>query len=263
MKIYPPGVAVTVRVPFIDLNGDPVEPTEIVARVYDENGEELDAFVPPFALGDTEAEIVVPAILNGISGMSGARTIEIDMTTEAGIFTASSTYLVRKRVRLQTLKNSFATYERSLLAAADMVNMSGWDLSDDDARKVALIEAFQRLKRLSYRIEAAPDMDALAAIPDESRRILPAYWDYMTIAQWDDLPERFRTALINAQVAEANELLNGDTVNRKRQQGILSESIGESSMMFRTGKPLERGVTAASFRYVAAFLDNRIQITRA
>lgn len=262
MKLYPPGMTVKVRIDFIDLNGDPVEPTSIVASVIDENGEELDRFSPPFSPGDTDVEVSVPGILNGIQGVSGMRVVVLEMTTTDGDIPVSASYMLRAGARLEVLKNTFQTYEMATLLSADMVNLTGWELSDPDRRKSALIEAFRRLTRLNYRINSAPAMDALVTIPDRDRRILPSYWPYMTVDQWTALPQHFRSALCLAQITEASEMLTGDTVTRKRQQGLLSESIGESSMMFQSGKPLDLGVNAVSLKYIQTYIDQRIKIVR-
>lgn len=259
MKSYPVGLAFVVTIPFLDLNGDPVSPTGLFARVVNEDGTVLDTFTPAVVEGDTDVELDIPATCNAAPG---ARSVELDMTVEGGVITTTVNYLVVAPVVLQLFENSFQTSLQALALSSEMVNLVGWDGAGAADRSKALAEAFFRLTTIGYRAQRAEDLDTQNYIPDTDLVIKPRSWPYMTIERWKALPARFRKALCKAQILEANEILRGDPVEGKRRQGILSESIGESSMMFRSGKPLDLGISPAALQALSGFIEYRIATTR-
>ncbi|SER26029.1 hypothetical protein SAMN05216548_11410 [Faunimonas pinastri] len=282
MHTFPAGVAVNVVIPLIDLNGDPVTPTGLRARVLDQNGEEVVAFSDiSFETGATDIDIMVKAATNTLApfpdqkqdgtfdeegilqATTGARTVELEITTEGGVFTTGQTYLLQARNRFVLLRNTFQTYEQALIHVSTMPRLAGWNAATDMERQNALVEAFRRLTRLGYRVQRPEDQDIMyrAAVADDT--VIPAtLWRYMDAELWQRYPSRFRLALCKAQVAEADEVLQGGTANAKRRSGLLSESIGESSMMFRSGKPLDLGMSSAALEYLAGYLEFRVTTTR-
>lgn len=260
MITIPVGNAAKVILPFVDHEGNPIEPASLLLTVTDENGNQLAGpLAPAFDPGDTELEYTVAQAINLSSGI---RVVDLKITTATGyVNTVSETVVLQARKRLIVPQNSFQTYEMALVTAANMPPLSGWASSDDTLRRNALEEAFLRLIRLGYRVRKPEDLDVQNVIEDETK-VTPRSWPVMTIDRWNRLPEHFRNALRKAQVFEADEVLRGDIVGDKRRLGVLSESIGESSMMFRTGKPLDLGISTGALRYLTGYVDMRITITR-
>lgn len=266
MKLYPEGTAVTLALRFVDLNGDPVSPTAVSVRVLDETGAVL---VPVTILGvlggDTEAEVTVPAPANALGATTaGIRLVEMTMATPAGPVIAIERYVLRRSARLAVLVNSFQTYEQALLLALEMPRMDGWALADDNARTAALIEAFERLTRIGYAVPN-PALDIESVLdPSYVREISPRKWRAIDAAAFEAcLPAPFKQAIRKAQVAESDVILNGDAVAGRRRAGLMSESVGESSMMFRPGKPLNLGVSEQALAYLTGYVDLRVKVGRA
>jgi hypothetical protein len=264
MQTFAAGTTVRVTIPLVDLNGDPVTPTAIEAAVNDQDGTPI---VPPYVVaftpGDTDVEITVPADKNQITGPAGARTVFLEVTTADGVFELFETYLLRGAVRLTVPTNSFQTYEQALVEASLMPPLTGWNAASAIDRKNALEEAYRRLSRIGYRVWRPEDVDAQNYyVPDELDRIEPRLWPIMSLDRFLKAPAHFRKALCRAQLQEANEILSGDVVSQKRRQGLLSESIGESSMMFRSGRPIDLGITTETRAHLTGFIDLRYTVTR-
>ncbi len=268
MNSYAAGTAVTVTIPLEDLNGDALTPTALSWRLVNENEVEVKA---PTALAVDPAATEVIILINQSYNMlvdmqaSALREIELSVTTAAGVILLRAAYLVAAPVGINVLKNSFQTYGQARLLATQIPNLLGWETSDENLQRTAMAEAFVRLTRLGYRIKEYTG-DALwqsKIDPTYDTRISPRAWSMIARSDWDDLPLPFRTAMARAQLIEANEILSGNVIEDRREAGLLSESIGESSMMFRSGKPLQMGVSARALREVEGYVDIRMTTTRA
>lgn len=267
MNVYPAGLAANVVFELVDLNGAPVTPTALSYRVEDDAGGEI---VPDTVIAVPTSgplTISVPAPVNTLAPgkTDGLRTVVLSVTVDEGTFEVSESYLLRGRTRLVVLENSFQTYEQAILLSSRMPGMTGWNAAGVNDRTVALMEAFTRLTRFQYRIkrydEWENEQDYL--LPREEEIITPLRWSTLTLGEWGSiLFGRFRTAISRAQIAEAADILSYDPVNEKRRQGILSETVGESSMMFRSGKPIEAGICKSSLNELRGFLYTRVMTTR-
>lgn len=261
MRSYPVNSAITITVPFIDANGDPVAPTGASAVVTNELDEVVATIASiPFSPGDTSADLVLSA---GINATPGLRTIVVTVATASGSFAASlERYVLLAAVPLVLLQNSFQTYSQALYEASQMMPNLAWDNASEIERITGLSTAFDMLTRFGYRIYNTNDPDDQSRLFGHTYVIPAAYWASMTVDRWNEYPEHFRRAIRRAQIAQAAEMVNGDIVAKKRRQGLLSETIGESSMMFRSGKPLDIGMSKDVLSYIARYIDYRVTITR-
>lgn len=267
MRSFPVGVAVTVSIPLVDLNGDPVSPTGLVYRVIDENEIQVAA---PITVGSvdstlTDLEVVVPGNVNvlGAGQVSGLRVVVLAVTSAAGTFEIESSYVLRATQRLVVMENSFQPYRAALLVAEDMVRVEDFRAADDAARQSALIEAYQRLTRLGYLIRWPENVDAQNCLHwRQAWEITPLMWPLIDQTQFMTYPENFRKAISRAQVAEANALLKTDVLGDRRRAGLFSEKIGESSIMFRQGKPLDLGMSSEALECLSGYVNMRMTITR-
>lgn len=269
MKTIPVGHAATIEFPLLDLNGAAVEPTGLAYELRDQEGELL---LPAMSLtvtpGMTIATVQIPAEHNDeLLAPIEARVVVLHVTSAAGVQALEQIYLVAKSSRLEVMSNSFQTLATAAAEAAQMPNLLGWDAATDPERTNAMFEAFLRLTRLGYRIRRPEDIDFQNVILDFNHNeiIEPRLWPLIDKDRWFSTryPEIFRAALRRAQIAEANEILRGDRINEKRRSGIMSETIGESSMMFRVGKPLDLGISASALHYVTGYVQTRLTVTRA
>lgn len=265
MHKYPAGTAVTVAFPLKDLNNDPIVPTGLSVRVLDENGTQIVApYAPPNTDGDMDIEITVPASANQATAGLKARTVELTITSANGTYVQTQVYLIEAALAFTVPNNSFQTYIQSVIIADALPNLREWEIAPDEDRQRALLEAYRRLTRMGYRIRKRDDIEQ-HVVPDYldiDEVISPRQWSDMSLSRWTALPERYRAAMMRAQVVEANEILRGVRPDDKRRMGILSESIGESSMMFRVGKPLDLGISQAALRELTGYLDMRVTVSR-
>lgn len=265
MNVYPAGTTVIVTVPFVNYNGDPVTPTALSVRVLDETDSLLATLSVDLEPESTEVDVEIPAAYNNLAAgvTDGARAVELVMTTSEGSIPTTLHYALRTVVRLIVPSNSFQTFTQANLTAAKMANLTGWSSATDYQRQNALLMAYRRITRLSFKISYDPgDLFTYAGMGEEVT-VSRAVWLTMTEAEFGEYPADFREALCMAQIAEANEQLGGDLIGRKRRDGILSESIGESSMMFRTGKPLDFGICSEAMKFLQGYHNFTIRIGRA
>lgn len=265
MHKYPAGLAVTIAFPLVDNNGDPLTPSSLSARVLDEAGVEIiSAYNVPNSDGDAEIEVTIPASANQVaSGMAG-RTVELTLTTADGMTKQVQNYLLEAVLIFAVPSVSFQTFIQAVILADLIPNLTEWMIADDESRQRALLEAYRRLTRIGYRIRKRDDLEqnVVSDYLDIDEAISPRQWQQMGQTRWAALPDRFKQAIARAQIVEANEILRGVRPDDKRRMGILSESIGESSMMFRVGKPLDLGISQAALRELAGYVDMRATVTR-
>lgn len=262
MKFYPEDYDVTLEVAFVDLNGAPITPTAVRAELYD--GEDTllqDLGSLPIDVGDTSKTIVIPRQFNvlGDGELSAARIVRIELETAAGVIRRAFSYVVEGEFRLEIMQNTFQTYEAAELAARNQVNTSGWSAADEERRKAALIEAFNRLVQIPMKY-ALRDADGRLVLEQETH-IARDQWIEVTAGDFGEFPAHFKRALRAAQFAEANELLQGDAAGRKHRAGIITETIGESSVTLRAGK-IDYGISQAALAHLAGYIHFNIRIAR-
>ncbi|MBO6507503.1 MAG: hypothetical protein JJ979_03290 [Roseibium sp.] len=263
MKRYPVGAKVPVEIPFVDLNGDTLEPTGVFARVIDAEGTEVLAEQSlPLSPGDTYTEWEVPAAANALAAdqFEDLRSVEVRVVTDMGTFRTAHSYLLLQSVQLSMPTNSFQTYESALLEAERTLDLDAFKGAEQQYQVFALRRAYESLTRL--RLKAYSDTRNNADNYEE-QEILPAQWQDMTADEWTALPSLFKSALKRAQVIEANHLLTHDPVADRHEKGLLSESIGESSMMFRSTRPIDLGISSKSLQILARYIVLTARTARA
>lgn len=262
MKFYPEDYDVQVVVKFTDLNGAVITPTAVTAVLWDEQDEVVVDFGSlPFDAADGEKAIIIPAAFNVLADgqLSAGRVLRIQLDTTAGPIRRSFTYRVEGEFRLSVMENTFLTYEAAELMARDQVNTTGWNTASEDKRHAALIEAYNRLTNIPMRF-AHRDAEGRLLLTEES--VIPRdTWIELDAEDFRQFPTHFKKALRQAQFTEANELLQGDTITSKHRAGIISETIGESSMTLRAGR-VDYGVSTQTMAHLAGYIHFNIRIAR-
>ena len=265
MNFYLETQIVEIRVPFTDVNGAAIVPTDITAALYDGEDTLLMSFG---SIAFDPAEVEVPVVLHGsLNTLYGeeleeVRRLEVKLTHAGGAVIKKHVYAIEAEQSLQIMRNSFMTYETALLTARQFVNLVAFSGDTEARQKAALVEAFRRICTLSMRYTIT-DMDGKL---ETSHKIAASTWDLVDADAFQtQLPTHFKRALRAAQLAEADDLLQGNVVARKQAQGIASETIGESSVTFRNGFGGQgsSGIGATALALLSGYLDRSVQIGRA
>jgi len=263
---YLAGQTVQLTQAFVDDQGSAIAPSEIVLSIKDENGTELHSETALNPAG-TSLATTIPAGVNALADGTtrGVRLATFTMTHPGGVTIQEQYYLLHASIALNVMQNSFQTYPQALLSRATLGgSLAGWDTADKTARSAALEHAYTRLSVMRYVIMLGDNgMDFLDFEDGPFGYEGVSRLDYMTKSAFLTLPQKFRDALCRAQVLDADEMLAGDFFASRRRAGVISETIGESSMFFNSKPPVDLPVAAAALRELKNFLRNRFQIARA
>jgi hypothetical protein len=265
MNFHPENQIVEIVVPFQDLNGAAIVPTDITAALY--NGE--DGLVMSFGavafdpLG-VETRIILPGALNALEGdeLQEVRRLDVRITHAAGTVLRSHVYAIEAEQSLQIMRNSFMTFGTAQMMASQLVNLVAFNAETEARQRAALVEAYRRLTNLAM-IYAIVDADGRTT---SEHRLTPLTWHYIDADAFQTgFPSHFKRALRAAQLAEADELLQGNVIAQKHAQGIASETIGESSVTLRAGftGASDAGISASALALLSGYIDRSISIGRA
>lgn len=271
LDIYLANTDVTLVIPLVDTSGNAITVDSVSYRVIDHTGAEIVAMtvLDMFVSGDLEAHVLVPAVKNALSVSSSreVRSVELLCVSAGNTLSITKSYGLESTAPLVVGVNSFQTLAVAEMTALDIPKLTAWDSSDESEKTAALIEARERIHRLNFNLLNSNinfGQDSLAYIPEGS---FPSQYvghnglfmfngnlGLLNAAQYNVLPERFKRALRQAQVTEANFILGGDTGTEMRQAGIVSDTVGESSQQYRPGKPLEMPICKAALGYLSYFV---------
>lgn len=265
MNFYPELQVVEIIIPFQDLNGEVITPTSMTAVLLDgEDDEIVDFGGLVFDPLGVEARVIVPSVANQLIGdeLQEVRRLQVVIVHATGTLTRSHSYVIEAEQSLQIMRNSFMTYETALMMSSQFVNMTAFVNAPDERRKAALSEAFRRITELSmiYTIQ-----DTEAVVTSE-HRLNRASWELVDGDVFKtQLPTHFKRALRSAQLAEADNLLQGNVISQKHAQGIVSETIGESSVTLRAGfsGAADGGLSSSALALLSGYLDRNMKIARA
>jgi len=277
--VYLSATDVTVDVPFQDHAGNPLTVASAKYRVTDQADQELVAPTDlTVADGDTAANIQIPASLNTVA--AGAtreiRNVEVFCVVEGNTIILSKSYGLTSNAPLQTGLNSFQTYSQANLTALDIPNLDAWEGATEEQRVAALIDARERIVQLNFNLLNSNvnfGQDSLQYVPEgqyqssyvarNSLFIFNGNLAILNPTQFAALPERFKKALRQAQVVEADHILGGNPYEDKRQSGLVLDAIGESKQMFRSTKALQLPVCRRALGYLSYFVTFSKRIGRA
>jgi hypothetical protein len=277
IKLYPENYDVAIDVLFTDNSGAPLNVTGVSASVRDGDDRELADFGEiPFDLADGKVTITVPANLNvlGEGELSAARTLRAYIGNGTIVFPRFLSYIIEAESRLEILNNTFLTLPAAEILARDNPRLKGWAAADDEKKSAALINAYTRLSRVQLRYakpRAEADVATTIRTYDPTRLyredcdvvIRPGDWgSRFTKEDFLAMPADFRKALRLAQLVEANEVLTDNPFEARHRAGVISETVGESSIMLRGGK-LELGVSTETLRALTGFVYYNVRLARA
>ena len=172
--------------------------------------------------------------------------------------------------------NSFMTYRQAQKMAMDMPKLNNWESMSQSQRISALLEAKQRICRLAFDFgQVQLDMtkqDYVVQAAGKPRcvqvgEIFGVYGGSVKLEDlsgedFEALPTKFRTALMQAQLAEANDVLEVDSIAERRRQGLILETIGEVKQMFSSIIPAQMTVSSKAMSYLSRYLASGKKIGR-
>jgi hypothetical protein len=260
-------------IPAVDEAGNPIDAVSASWELFDERGVSIDAGV----VADFEPSIpevsfeIEAASMNLADGeISSGREIVVSLTQADGDEIELRDYFVLvARNPLAVAQNSFVTFPEALRVRGEFGSLDGWDGAPRERQQAALVEAYRRLCRMSFKVPGA-NLDGSNVNRANYGTGTDEGWAWgsrvrvstLSQAQFDALPATFRHAVKRAQLAEANVLLGGDPVGAKRQAGIVSETTGESSMFFQSRPHLNLPISRQAYEEVKRYVSLRIGLLR-
>lgn len=220
------------------------DPDSLSFQVLDDTGAVIEGPTTLTASGSV-VDVVPNTALTGAT--RAFRVLQVLYSKGGENFLEEVEFIIEQYNVLEIGSNSFQTYSDAMLRSYDLVDIDGWRIAPKQDRQVAMVSAFHALASMNFFVTGKTYGQI----------------DTLTAAQFLALNPRFVEALRKAQIVEANEYLSGDTPHKKRQMGIFSETIGESSMFFRTGKALPLPVTRRSLDILRGYISWEMGVGRA
>jgi hypothetical protein len=279
MNIYRSGSLVVEEIPLIDESGLSLDATSVSYRVTDESGTEITPFVSlsGFTAGDASALMTIPVLTNTLSGyaLKGLRVIELRVTlTDTRVVFVNSLYGLDSGSDLVTMTNSYQTLNQAKLLMMDMPDMLAINASSDKKVAAAMTEAFYRIGRLKFDIYGLLipsrentvvtnklNLDLFDTQAVSYYRTRPSL-STLPLVEFVQLPILFTDAVKKAQISEADIILGGDPMAKKREEGIVSDAIGESRSAFRNSTPLSLSVSKRTMGYLSGWVTYRAHLGR-
>lgn len=268
------GTALEITVQLAKYASDVNDVSAITAKVLDRDEDLIaDLGAGTIDLGDAVATFEIPATAHelGAGELSAPRALAIVVTVDGVEQYDAIYYSVEGASRLVPPANSFITLTAAHAAAQNMPFASGWANATEDARIAALQLAFYRLVAIPYEIRRQDLPTDLIEVALNSQNghfsslfsiiLLPDTWELLTRDDMAKLPSSFLRALCMAQMNEAEEILRGDTLETKLKYGIISETIGESSVRLNTRR-LVTGISADTLQYLRGYIHYDHRLTR-
>lgn len=262
MNFYPEAYIVEVVVPFTDLNGVAIVPTDMRAKLFDGEDTLLEDFGSISVAGASgEKTVTIAAIYNELRGdeLREARVLKVELDTASGVVQKRHSYVIEAEQTLEIMTNTFQTFETAMITAANYVNLSGWNAAEEVHQRAALVEAYGRICSIPMKFCPRDDLGQ-NTLADE-QMISRAGWLEVSKDAFSAFPTHFRKSLRAAQLLEANELLTGDAVGRRHRAGIITETIGESSVTLRAGQ-INYGISQTALSVLSGYVVFSVKLTR-
>lgn len=219
---------IDINVPY-EYNGTSLTLTGFEYEVLDANSNVLLARQadPSFNAANTSSDLVISAAINTTTAKRDVRLLNCYLITAEGTYTVPIVYMLKgNQLELTVLADSFMTYSQAVLTRAGMAESQDYyDTLTPELQAVALEESFSRIAKLKFKVDGIAYTDLTA----------------LTVVAFQALNPAFLSDLYKAQIAEANRIVENSPIRDKIKSGIISETIGESSMFFKqAGVPLTR-----------------------
>ncbi|ELP0880803.1 TPA: hypothetical protein RRJ08_004010 [Klebsiella pneumoniae] len=273
LGVYKDGDDVTLR-----FSLDVMNATSATYSVKDARGKIITSGVNvPVTDGQMFVAVTIPGSVNALEERErDLRRVTLSVDAGGVFINKEQQYIVLRNFELSVPGQSFISIADAQLQAIDMLNggslLSG---SEGDLRR-QLIEATRRVKSMSFSVRRIYGIDwddydrpqnmlATSTLPfrwagQYASDIVD--WGKLSDEDFMEFPESFRSALALAVVNEASEIAGGNDIQRAREDGIVSESIGETTIAYRQGKSAVSTVSRTTWRILLKYMDNRVIVRR-
>jgi hypothetical protein len=225
MLEFASGTLITIEVPY-EYNGESLTLTNFEYELLDATGTVIiDKQVDPdFDANNSFSTLSLPAADNTTTLKRDVRQLNCYLTNAAGTYIVSQVYMLKgNALTLTPPTDSFMTFPQSILIRAKIAEEQiYYDALTDELKVIALENSFTRISRLKFQIGDTVITD------------ITSY----TLSDFNALDAKFLEAIRKAQIIEANVIVEQSPIRDKIRQGIISETIGESSMFFKTSGPV-------------------------
>lgn len=263
MDRYGEGAAATLTLPLTIQN-----PNSATYTIADEEGVEILASTSlSISNTDTQASVTVAGTTNVLSSGKIRSLFVVTVTvldSSGNKEVVKARYVVEKNSEMEVPASSFQTLNVAMLTVLDVPNVDAFEAADEDTQRKALAEAHWRLDQMYYdtlrgnhSYVTRQDRITDDMFDTDIRRV-----SEMTTSEFNGVDARFKSALLKAQIVEADDILGGNPIEKQRSDGLMSESVGESSQMYRPGKPVELPVGRRAFAYVSDWVIQQTAIGR-
>ncbi|WP_026610711.1 hypothetical protein [Methylocaldum szegediense] len=269
LPYYAHSAAVTLKIPF--WSDAEVDATPISGRyqLLDGIGMVLLDWTPLVIQdGDVEVCVTLAAELNQLDAGQprAARELRYELTLPSGaLIQKSILYAIGNVSEPSILVNSFQSYASAMMVADDLPQLSGhWHIATDRQRKIALIDAYARLIKVRFKnLSGNGAVIAQSGHVIENESLGRIDLSTFSVDEFLALPEKFLSALYRAQVLQADDILGADPIQERRKAGLMSETVGESSNMYRPGTPIMWQMSRRALEALSDYLDYRMIAGRA
>lgn len=180
-------------------------------------------------------------------------TIELSVTDASGVKNIySHRYVVNARSEPEIPSKTFQSIPDAIILAMDIHGVDSFLEADERGQMTAMIEAARRISLLNFEVYFGDEQEYLY----DSKEVSHATGIRgLTLDQFNNLPDELISAIKSAQVVEADEILGEyGEIAKRRAQGLMSESVGESSQMYQSGKPVDWPVSRRTMSFLAPFV---------
>lgn len=242
-----------------------ITPTAATYSVYDDEGAILVANQVIAVTGnETELSVTVLSADNDLGVATvGARTVVLNVTTATGVIQLSQSYVLELFGFLSVPAESGMTMPQAGIVRRGMAQavLETWDYAEESVRQGALREAWLRIARFPFTPwlphETPPDTVSSDIIGGRFKV------SQLTAEDWAALPDHFKSALKRAQLIEACVILEGDPTWDRRQDGLISKTVGESSEMFSAKKAAMNSISPKAHREIRQYIRRSLTLGRA
>lgn len=266
------GRAATLTIELKDANDAQINASAVTWKLYDQTGALVaSAAVSNFTALSPSVTFTIPETAMAIEdneSFSG-REIVLACETASGEVEVRDYFILVAQHPLKPFSNTLLTYLQALALRRQFgPTLSGWDEASEEDQKRSLMHAFANLARISFTV-ALPagrlerDYAAYGTGSDDifevSKRVSLGN---MTAERFAELNSSFKNAVVRAQLIEADTILGGDPVERTRSDGIISESIGESSTFYQSRPSLQLPIGRRAFEILKPWIRFKVSIVR-